>query len=89
MTRPDILFAVSSLSRCSKPPTKSDLNAINRVLLYFIGTKHLGLKLYSDEGVKLYATVDAAYACHPDSKSHSGCTLHIGRLSGSRTNCYC
>jgi len=83
MTRPDILYAVSSLSRCTKSPTTVDLHAINRVLLYVIGTKHLGLKLYSDEGVKLYATVDASYACHPDSKSHTGCTLHIGRMSGS------
>ena len=83
MTRPDILFAVTTLSRSSKSPTTDDLTAINRVLLYVIGTKHLGLKLFSDEGVKLYATVDAAYACHPDSKSHSGCTLHIGRNSGS------
>jgi hypothetical protein len=66
MTRPDILFAVTSLSRCSKSPTMTNLNAINRVLLYVIGTKHLGLKLYSSDGVKLYATVDAAYACHPD-----------------------
>jgi len=83
MTRPDILFAVTSLSRCSKSPTMTNLNAINRVLLYVIGIKHLGLKLYSSDGVKLYATVDAAYACHPDSKSHSGCTLHLGRNSGS------
>jgi len=52
-------------------------------MLYVIGTKELGLKLGSDEGVKLYATVDASYACHEDSKSHSGCTLHVGRDSGS------
>ena len=53
------------------------------MLLYIVGTRHLALKFHSTEGVKLYATVDASYACHPDFKSHSGCTLHIGRLSGT------
>ena len=27
--------------------------------------------------------VDASYACHNDRKSHTGCTLHIGKDSGS------
>ena len=83
MSRPDILYAVSHLSRQCKSPTQFDLNAINRVLYYIAGTYELGLKLYSNEGVRLYATVDASYACHDDSKSHTGCTLHIGRTSGS------
>jgi len=50
---------------------------------YVIGTREIGLRLYSHEGVKLFATVDASYACHPDFKSHSGCTLHIGKDSAS------
>ncbi len=83
MTRPDILYAVSSLSRIAVTPTNLDLLAINRVLLYVAGTKEKGLKLCSDDGVTLYATVDASYACHADFKSHSGCTLHIGRHSGA------
>ncbi len=83
MSRPDILFAVSHLSRQCKSPTQFDLNAINRVLYYIAGTYDLGLKLYSNDGVRLYATVDASYGCHDDSKSHTCCTLHIGRTSGS------
>ena len=82
-TRPDILYAMSMLSRKNKAPTHHDLSYVNRVLLYVIGTRDLALKFHSTEGVKLYATVDASYACHPDFKSHSGCTLHIGRLSGT------
>ena len=31
----------------------------------------------------LFATVDASYGNHEDQKSHSGCTLHIGRTSGA------
>jgi len=78
-TRPDILYAMSMLSRKSKAPSANDLSSVNRVLLYVVGSRHLALKFYSTEGVKLYATVDASYACHPDFKSHSGCALQIGR----------
>jgi hypothetical protein len=52
-------------------------------LQYVNNTRTLGLRLHSGEGVVLYATVDASYACHSDLKSHTGCTLHLGRNSGS------
>ena len=83
MTRFDILYATSMASRKSKSPTTRDLAAVNRILLYIAGTAELGLKFHSDEGVTLYATVDASYACHKDSKSHTGCSMHIGRSSGA------
>ena len=83
MTRPDILFATSSASRKCKNPTTEDLKAVNRILFYIMGTRDKGLRYCSSDGVTLYATVDASYACHPDMKSHSGCTLHIGRESGA------
>ena len=82
-TRPDILFAVCSLARKAKAPCAADRMAASRVLNYIAGTSRLGLVLHSGEGIRLYATVDASYACHPDLKSHTGCTLHIGRKSGS------
>ena len=82
-SRPDILFAVNTLARKTKAPNQEDLDAINRVLNYVVGTKHLGLLLNSGEGIKLYATVDASYASHSDFKSHTGCTLHLGRHSAS------
>jgi len=59
------------------------MTAIDRVFHYVRNTKELGLTLHSGEGVVLYATVDASYACHKDLKSHTGCTLHIGRESAS------
>ena len=83
MTRPDILYAVSMASCKCKSPTSKDLSAVNRILYYIAGTPDLGLRFFSDEGVVLYATVDASYACHDDLKSHTGCTLHIGRSSGA------
>ncbi len=45
--------------------------------------KAASAKFHSGEGIVLYATVDASYASHADFKSHTGCTLHIGRLSAS------
>ena len=48
-----------------------------------VGTKNLALQLGSDEGVVLYATVDASYATHEDSKSHTGLKLNIGKDSGA------
>jgi hypothetical protein len=82
-TRPDILYAVTTLSRFCREPTHKHMNSIDRVLQYISSTKHLGLTLHSGEGVVLYGTVDASYACHKDLKSHTGCTLHIGKSSAS------
>jgi hypothetical protein len=82
-TRPDILFAVTTLSRYCQNPCKNHLTAVFRVMDYIACTQHLGLTLCSGEGIVLYATVDASYACHKDLKSHTGCTLHIGRVSAS------
>ena len=82
-TRPDIMYAVNTLSRKSKSANLEDLEAINRVLFYIAGSRHLGLLFRSGEGIRLYSTVDASYASHNDLKSHSGCTLHIGKNSAS------
>jgi hypothetical protein len=82
-SRPDILYAVNTLSRKTKEPNMEDWEAIQRVLYYIVGSRDLGLLLHSGEGIKLYATVDASYATHSDLKSHTGCTLHIGRHSAS------
>jgi len=83
VTRNDLLFGVQLASRNSKNPTQANLAMVNRMLNYVAGTRHLGIKLHSGEGIKLYATVDSSYATHKDSKSHTGCTLSIGKSSGS------
>jgi hypothetical protein len=82
-TRPDILYAVNMHSRYTKSPTQEDVIAVHRIFLYLAGTPSLGITLHSGEGIVLYATVDASYGNHIDRKSHTGCTLHIGRHSGS------
>jgi hypothetical protein len=82
-TRPDILYAVCAHARFSRTPTVDNRKGVIRILSYISCTRDLGLKLFSGEGIVLYATVDASYACHTDLKSHTGCTLHLGRNSGS------
>ena len=82
-SRPDILFATSACTTKTKNPTTTDLKAINRVISYLVGTKDLALTLGSNEGIVLYATVDASYATNEDLRSHTGFTLHIGRDSGA------
>ena len=56
---------------------------MDRALQYITDIPDLGFTLSSTEWVILNATVDASYANHIDRKSHSGCTLHIGRTSGA------
>jgi len=82
-SRPDILFATSSCTTKTKNPTSTDLQAINRIITYLVGTKDLALTLGSNEGIVLYGTVDASYATNDDSRSHTGFTLHIGKESGA------
>jgi len=83
ITRNDLLFGVQLASRFMQAPTTEHMKMVDRMLNYVAGTKHLGIRLHSGEGIKLYATVDSSYGTHTDSKSHTGCTLHIGRTSGS------
>ncbi len=80
-TRPDILYAVNMHSRYTKSPNQEDVLAIHRISLYLASTPSLGITLHSGEGIVLYATVDASYGNPIDRKSHTGCTLHIGRRS--------
>ena len=82
-TRPDILYATTYLARHSQSPTEYHFSLITKLLEYVATTKDIGLRFHSGEGIVLYASSDASYACHPDHKSHSGITLHIGRHSGS------
>ena len=42
-TRPDIAFAVNQAARFVNAPTMAHWRAVKRILMYVIGTKHLGL----------------------------------------------
>jgi hypothetical protein len=82
-TRPDILFATSSLSRHSSHPTTGHLEDAYRILHYLAGTPTQGLTLHSENGIKLYATCDATHATTTDLHSIYGISIHIGQSSAS------
>jgi hypothetical protein len=87
-SRPDLSYAITQLSLRSNKCTFRDMKAVNRLLNYIFLTRDLGLTLGSTSGDwELHAFVDASYDCYPDSKSHSGISLHLG-LDSEAFLCY-
>ena len=85
-TRPDIAYAVNRLATRTQHATIKDFNCLLRVVSYLAGTKDLGIrfksKLDAAAATRLYCYVDASYAGHPDSKSHTGYCFSLGDAFG-------
>jgi len=77
--RPDLLTAISFLSRRVQSPTEQDLKKLYRTIRYLRGSKELGIVLEPLKHVSLYAFIDASYGVHFDMRSQSGCVIGIGR----------
>ena len=83
-TLPDIAYAVSRLATRATVATDRDYISLLRIVAYLNGTKHLDIKYFisrwqdSDAAPKLFGYLDATYACHSDSKSHTGYTFGLG-----------
>ncbi len=80
-TRPDIAYAVSTLSRYSQNPGPNHWTAVKRVFRYLSGTKHLWLSFggvadAGDGGLKGYADADGSM--HEDRHAISGYAFLIG-----------
>ena len=73
-TRPDIMYAVHSLSQFSVAPSPAHMTAIKRVYWYLNGTQNLGLTFHGDlleDSLLIYS--DADWAGDPNSwRSVSG-----------------
>ena len=82
LTRPDILFATNYYSRRAMSPSSTDMVGVDDILKYLKHTRTLGLTFHKGD-IHLYATADAAFDVYPDSKSHSGGTIHLGSNSAS------
>ena len=78
-TRPDIHFAVISLSRQSNAPRMQHMKALERIIQYIYHTKHEGLKLnsYSSELQHLSAYTDADLPAQ-GKPSNSGGIIYVG-----------
>ena len=77
--RPDILTAVSFLTKRVNNPTEQDFNKLIKLIRYIRHTKHMGIILEGEDTLSVLAYVDASYGVHSDYKSHTGCVIGIGR----------
>jgi len=78
--RPDLLTVVSFLCTKVKTPMKRDQSKLLRVLGYLQNTKDLKYNIKPREPLKITAYVNAAFAAHDDSKSHSGMVVFVAGI---------
>jgi hypothetical protein len=78
-TRPDICFAVNTLSELMVEPRRVHWVATKHVLRYLCGTVDYGLDYQRGDGVRLVGYTDSDWAgCVSDRKSTSGCCFGLG-----------
>lgn len=78
-TRPDIMFAVSILSRFMHCASEMHLRAAKRILRYIKGTVDYGVKFEMCQNFKLYGFSDSDWAgSFDDMKSTSGYCFSLG-----------
>jgi hypothetical protein len=78
--RPDLLTVVSFICTKVKTPMKRDQSKLLRVLGYLQNTKDLKYNIKPREPLKITAYVNAAFAAHDDSKSHSGMVVFVAGI---------
>ena len=78
--RPDILTITSFLCTRVKSPTKLDQRRLWRVLGYLKSTVGLKYNMVPKGPLAIVAYVDAAFATHEDSKSHSGVAVFVAGM---------
>jgi hypothetical protein len=78
-TRPDICFAVNTLSQFMVELRKEHWVATKHVLRYLRGTMEYGLKYLGGDGVRLQRYIDLDWAgSEADRKSTLGCCFNLG-----------
>lgn len=78
-TRPDIMYAVSSISRFMETPKETHWLAAKRILRYVNGTKAYGILYGATNHFKLVGYMDSDWAGSlDDRKSTSGYAFHLG-----------
>ena len=75
--RPDILTFTSFLCTHVKAPTEEDLQKLMHTLGYLCATQQTTLVLEPTKPMQVETYIDAAFAAHDDSKSHSGVAVFI------------
>jgi hypothetical protein len=78
-TRPDICFAINTLSQFMVEPSRVHWLETKHVLRHLCGTVDYGLDYQRGDGVRLVGYSDSDWAgCVSDRKSTSGCCLRLG-----------
>jgi hypothetical protein len=81
-TRPDICFAVNTLSQYMVQPKQVHWVAAKHVLRYLKGTVHFGLRYVGDGELVLQGFSDSDWAgSASDRRSTSGCCFSLGSVS--------
>jgi hypothetical protein len=75
--RPDILTAVSFLCTKVTKPTTEDQQKLSRVMGYLQQSVDYEYVINPTKPLRVIAYIDAAFATHDDSKSHSGVALFV------------
>ena len=71
-------------ARRVKQPDVDDWKKLARCIKYLCGSKELGLTLKVEqgkEGILVKWWIDASFATHMDMRSHTGCTMSLGKGS--------
>jgi hypothetical protein len=76
--QPDIHTTIAVLSTRVKKPNEDDWKKLNRLLKYINGTRKDKLILSADELHIIKWYVNAAFAVHPDFRSHTGGNMTYG-----------
>lgn len=77
--RPDILTAISFLTKRVQAPTVEDNDKLFRTVRYIRATQELGICLEADKNLLVYGYIDSSYGVHTDMKSHTGCVIGLGK----------
>jgi len=76
--RPDIMTVTSFLCTRVQYATQEDWKKLERVLGYLLATKEQCMVLRTGGSTQLKAYVNASFALHGDSKSHTGVAIFMG-----------
>ena len=77
--RPDIQPTIAALCTRTKSPNEGDWNKLLKLMKYLNGTQELVLTLKADNLNNIKWYVDAAFAVHPDFRSHTGMVMSMGK----------
>ena len=77
--RQDILPGVSFLTTRVRAPTQQDWFKLKKLMRFLKRTQDDVLTLEAKDGIQIDWHLDAAFAVHPDYKSHTGATMTLGK----------